>query len=228
MANILVVEDEVNVSSFICRGLQEEGHNVDVAYDGAMGLSLACTRDYDVIMLDIILPQMNGLEVCERYRKKMGYAIPIIMLTALGSTDDIVKGLETGADDYIVKPFHFKELNARIKVLLRRKDSSIATAKVYEFSDLKLDTDTKIVTRSGQEIVLTSKEFRLLEFFMANPGRVLSRTSLLEHVWDTNVDMNTNIVEVYVNYLRNKVDKNFSKKLIHTIIGMGYVLKESN
>jgi len=228
MANILVVEDEVNVSSFICRGLQEEGHKVDIAYDGAMGLNLACTRDYDAIMLDVILPKMNGLEVCERYRKKVGYATPILMLTALGSTDDIVKGLEAGADDYIVKPFHFKELNARIKVLLRRKDTSIATAKVYEFADMTLNMDTKIVTRAGQEKILTSKEFRLLEFFMANPGRVLSRISLLEHVWDTNIDMSTNIVEVYVNYLRNKIDKGFSKKLIHTIIGMGYVLKESN
>ncbi len=225
MANILVIEDEVNVSSFIKKGFEEEGHFADVAFDGAMGLSLACTKEYDVIVLDIVLPQMNGIEVCQRYRKEMGFEVPILMLTALSTTDDIVKGLETGADDYLVKPFKFKELLARINVLLRRKSIGYSSKK-YLFADLSLDTDTKVVIRSGLKIELTSKEFRLLEFFMSNLGRVLSRTTILENVWDRNIDFNTNIVDVYVNYLRNKVDKGFDTKLIHTVIGMGYVMKE--
>ncbi len=225
MANILVVEDEVNVSSFIKKGLEEKGHNVDVAFDGAMGLSLACSREYDVIILDVILPQMNGIEMCRRYRDTMGYDVPIIMLTALGSTDDVVKGLETGADDYLSKPFMFDELIARINVVLRRKGMGVS-AKIYEYADLTLNTETMMVIRSGKNISLTTKEFRLLELLMANPLRVLSRTHILENVWDANIDVNTNVVEVYINYLRNKVDKGFPVKLIHTVIGMGYVLKE--
>jgi DNA-binding response OmpR family regulator len=225
MANILVVEDEVNVSSFIKKGLEEEGHSIEVAFDGAMGLSLACSKEYDVIVLDVVLPQLNGLEVCKRYRSNQGYSVPILMLTALSSTDDVVTGLQTGADDYLVKPFAFKELLARINVILRRKGLTY-TAKIYEFADLNLNTETKTVTRSGVSISLTSKEFRLLEFLISNPRRVLSRTSILENVWDANSDFNTNVVDVYMNYLRNKVDKGFPVKLIHTVIGMGYVLKE--
>ena len=225
MANILVIEDEVNISSFIKKGLEEDGHYTDVAFDGAMGLSLACSKEYNVIVLDIVLPQMNGIEVCQHYRKEMGFAIPILMLTALSTTDDIVKGLEAGADDYLVKPFRFKELLARINVMLRRGSIGY-NSKKYHFADLSLDTDTKTVIRSGLNIELTTKEFRLLEFFMSNPCRVLSRTTILENVWDRNIDFNTNIVDVYVNYLRNKVDKRFQVKLIHTVIGMGYVLKE--
>ncbi|MDP4206559.1 MAG: response regulator transcription factor [Bacteroidota bacterium] len=226
MAKILIVEDEVNVSSFIRKGLEEEGHSVDYAYDGAMGLSLACTREYDVIILDIILPQMNGLEVCQRVRERLGYNVQILMLTALGTSEDIVKGLEMGADDYIAKPFRFKELLARINAMLRRRGSS-NISKIYSFSDLELDTETKIVTRAGRKIQLTSKEFRLLEFFMANPRRVLSRTTIIENVWDSASDYGTNIVEVYIKYLRDKIDKGFQGKLIHTVVGMGYVLKES-
>ncbi len=225
MANILVVEDEVNVSSFIKKGLEENGHNIDVAYDGAMGLSLACSKEYDVIILDVILPQMNGIEMCRRYRDNMGYAVPIIMLTALGSTEDVVKGLDTGADDYLSKPFMFDELIARINVVLRRKGMGY-TAKIYEFADLILNIETKTVTRSGKNISLTTKEYRLLELLISNPFRVLSRMYILENVWDVNIDLNTNVVEVYINYLRNKVDKGFPLKLIHTVIGMGYVLKE--
>jgi DNA-binding response OmpR family regulator len=225
MANILVIEDEVNVSSFIKKGLEEEGYCVDVAYDGLMGLKLSCSKEYDIILLDVVLPQMNGMEVCKRHRKEMGFEIPILMLTALSSTDDVVQGLDAGADDYLLKPFKFKELLARINALLRRKTKG-NSSKTYQFADLLLDTDTKIASRSGQTIELTSKEFRLLEYFMANPKRVLSRTTLLESVWDKNADLNTNIVDVYVNYLRNKIDKGFDTKLIHTMIGMGYVLKD--
>jgi len=225
MANFLVIEDEVNVSSFIKRGLEEEGHSVEVAFDGAMGLSIATHREFDLIILDLILPQLNGIEFCQRFRSTVGYAIPIIMLTALGSSDDIVKGLNTGADDYLVKPFKFKELIARINSLLRRRNLGNFTDK-YTFADVVMETGTKTVTRSGQKLQLTSKEYRLLEFLLANPGRVLSKTTLLENVWDNNVDLNTSIVEVYINYLRNKLEAGFNRKLIHTVIGMGYVLKE--
>jgi two-component system copper resistance phosphate regulon response regulator CusR len=225
MPRILIIEDEVNVSSFIKRGLEEEGFMTETAFDGAMGLNLACNQEFDVIVLDVILPVMNGIEVCQRIRKEMGHNVPILMLTALGSTDDVVKGLESGADDYLAKPFKFRELVARIRVMIRRKDLS-GVHKIYQFADLSLDTLTKTVTRSGKEIKLTTKEFRLLEFFMKNPGRVLSRTILLENVWDSNVDPNTNIVEVYINYLRNKITKGNQDSLIQTLIGMGYVLKE--
>ena len=227
MAAILLVEDETNVASFIKRGLEEEGFLVDVAYDGAMGLSLACSREYDLLILDVILPQMNGTEVCKRYRENQGFAVPVIMLTALGTTEDIVKGLEFGADDYLVKPFVFRELVARVNVLLRRKGTGFP-AKSSEFADLVLNTEKKTVTRAGKNISLTTKEFRLLELLISNPQRVFSRTSILENVWDANFDFNTNIVEVYINYLRNKIDKGFPVKLIHTVIGMGYVLKEAD
>ena len=225
MANFLVVEDEVNVSSFIRRGLEEEGHKVEVAFDGAMGLSMACQMEFDLIVLDVILPHLNGVEFCKRYRSTMGYAVPIVMLTALGSTDDIVNGLNTGADDYLIKPFKFKELLARISSLLRRRNLGNFSEN-YRFADVFMEANTKTVTRSGKKILLTSKEYRLLEFFLANPGRVLSRTTILENVWDKNVELNTNVVEVYINYLRNKLEEGFYPKLIHTVIGMGYVLKE--
>ena len=224
MAKILVIEDEVNVTSFLKKGLEEKGHTIDVAYDGVMGLHLASTSDYDLMILDIILPQMNGIEVCKKYRETRGFSVPIIMLTALGTTDDIVKGLQTGADDYLVKPFKFIELSARIDVILRRKTNK-DYIRVYKFADLSLDTETKNVTRAGKNITLTLKEFRLLEYLLSNKERIISRTSILENVWDTNTDYNTNVVEVYINYLRNKVDKGFSEKLIHTVVGMGYVLK---
>lgn len=225
MANILVIEDEVNVSSFIKKGLEEEGNSVNVAYDGLTGLHLALLNEYDVIVLDIVLPQMNGIEVCRRYRRETGFSTAILMLSALGSTDNVVTGLESGADDYIVKPFKFRELLARISVMLRRKSMDY-TSKIYEFADLTMDTVTKSVTRSNIPIKLTAKEFRLLELFITNPGRVLSKMIILENVWNSYTDLNTNVVEVYVNYLRNKIDKGYDKKLIHTMIGMGYSLKE--
>ncbi|HEY4786046.1 MAG TPA: response regulator transcription factor [Bacteroidales bacterium] len=225
MSRILVVEDEVNVSSFIKKGLEEEGYMVDVAYDGAIGLNFALTREYDVILLDVVLPQVNGLDICRKIRERHGYSVPVIMLTALSTSDDIVNGLDTGADDYILKPFRFRELLARINSVMRRKGVGIIS-KTYKFADLLLDTETKIVTRANKAIQLTSKEYRLLEYFMANPRKVLSRTSILEQVWDSDQDMGTNIVEVYIKYLRDKIDKDFDQKLIHTVIGMGYVLRE--
>ena len=225
MSRVLVVEDEVNVSSFIRKGLEEEGYIVDIAFDGAMGLNLALTREYDVILLDVVLPQLNGLEICRKIRERHGYSVPVIMLTALSTSDDIVNGLDTGSDDYITKPFRFKELLARVNSALRRKGTSISS-KAYTFADLILDNETKTVTRAGKVIQLTSKEFRLLEYFMENPRKVLSRTAIYEQVWDSNQDMGTNIVEVYIKYLRDKVDKGFDQKLIRTVIGMGYVLRE--
>jgi len=225
MSKILVVEDEVHVSSFIKKGLEEEGFIVDIAYDGSIGLNLACNKEYDIIVLDVILPNINGLEICRKIRERHGYSVPVIMLTALGASDDIINGLNTGADDYLVKPFKFKELLARINALLRRKTLG-NLAKGYKIADVELNTETKVVLRAGKPVDLTSKEFRLLEFFMANHRRVLSRTAILENVWDTNHDLGTNIVEVYIKYLRDKIDKNFDTKLIHTVIGMGYVFKE--
>jgi DNA-binding response OmpR family regulator len=225
MSKILVVEDEVHVSSFIKKGLEEEGHFVDVAYDGELGLNLACNREFDVIILDVILPHVNGLEICRKIRERHGFAVPVIMLTALSSSDDIINGLNIGADDYLVKPFKFKELLARINAVLRRRTLG-NLSKSYKIADAVLDIETKTVTRAGKTIELTSKEFRLLEFFMANHKRVLSRTTILENVWDANHDIGTNIVELYIKYLRDKIDKNFDTKLIHTVIGMGYVFRE--
>jgi two-component system, OmpR family, copper resistance phosphate regulon response regulator CusR len=225
MANILVVEDEVNVSSFIKRGFEEEGHSVDVAYDGAIGRTLVIDNQYDAIVLDLILPNINGIELCKEIRKLKGYTTPIIMLTAIGSSEDIVQGLNIGADDYMVKPFKFQELLARINSLLRGRNRSQSTNDL-SLADLTLNGQTKKAERSGEEIVLTSKEYRLLEYFLKNQGRVLSRTSILENVWD-NFGTAPNVVDVYVNYLRNKIDKDFEPKLIHTIIGMGYVMKEN-
>jgi len=225
MPKILVVEDEVNVSSFIKKGLEEQGFTVDAAFDGAMGLNLASTREYDIVVLDVILPQISGLDICRKIREQLGYQLPVLMLTALGTSDDIVKGLDTGADDYLVKPFKFKELLARVNAMLRRKNLG-KTSKIYDIAGVVLNTETKAVIRNGVPIQLTSKEYYLLEFLMANHQRVLSRTTILEHVWDTNQDLGTNVVEVYIKYLRDKIDKNFDAKLIHTMIGMGYVFRE--
>ncbi len=225
MATILLVEDEVNVSNFIKKGLEEENYSVETAFDGVTGLNLALNKEFNLIILDIILPNMNGIEVCAIIRDKIGFNIPIIMLTALGSTEEIVKGLEAGADDYLVKPFHFKELLARVNANLRRQ---IITddVKILKFADVVLDLESKLVTRADKPISLTSKEFRLLIYFLKNPKKILSRYEILENVWDINFDMGTNLVDVYVNYLRNKIEKDFSTKLIHTVIGMGYIFKE--
>ena len=222
---ILVIEDEQNVSSFIRKGLEEQGYEVTQAFDGTTGLRAVVQKKFDLIILDIILPGMNGLEVCKKLRENEDTYTPILMLTALGDTDDVVMGLDAGADDYLTKPFKFKELLARIKALTRRKKLSDAV-KTLKVADLEMDIDSKQVTRGGQPIKLTAKEFNLLKYLINNKGRVVSRTDILENVWEVNFDMGTNVIDVYVNYLRNKIDKNFSPKLIHTVVGMGYVLKE--
>ena len=222
MAKILLVEDEINIASFIERGLREFGHEVYVAYDGAAGWELTQKNDFQLLILDIIMPKMNGLQLCKQYRQRFGYHAPVIMLTALGTTEDIVSGLDAGADDYLVKPFSFQELEARIKALLRRGRETPALQLTC--NDLVLDCNTRRAQRGEISIDLTVKEYRLLEYFMTHQGVVLSRLTLLKDVWDKNFDTNTNVVDVYVNYLRNKIDKDFDTKLIHTVVGMGYIM----
>lgn len=226
MNNILLIEDELNVATFLKKGLEENGYEVCMAYDGDAGLALLKQTNVDLIILDIILPGINGIEVCKKIRA-MGYKqVRVLMLTALGTTDSVVKGLDSGADDYLPKPFKLKELLARIRALLRRKSLIMPEDDLLEISDLKLDQNAKTVIRAGVELRLTSTEYHLLEFFMKNQNKVLSRIELLENVWSINFNMGTNVVDVYVNYLRNKIEKGFSSRLIHTVIGMGYIMKE--
>ena len=220
---ILLVEDEPKVSSFIKKGLEEQTYIVDIAYDGLMGKKLALNIEYDIIILDVILPSISGIELCKEIRK-VNTSVPILLLTAIGTTEDKVLGLDAGADDYLTKPFKFMELLARIRALTRRKNN-LSAPTILTFADLELDTGSKIVKRNCKIINLTAREFFLLEFFLKNKERVLSRAEIAENIWEISFDTGTNIVDVYINYLRNKIDKGFSPKLIHTIIGMGYVLK---
>jgi two-component system copper resistance phosphate regulon response regulator CusR len=222
---ILVIEDEQSVASFIRKGLEEQSYVVDVAYDGQTGRLLASQHQYDVILMDIILPQINGLQLCKMIREES--KVPILMLTALGTTNDVVSGLDTGADDYLTKPFKFQELLARVRALSRRRDESPAES-IFRMADLELDPRTKEVKRSGQTIRLTARELYLLQYFIRNRGQLLSRADIAENVWNTSFESGSNIVDVYVNYLRNKIDKDFSPKLIHTVYGMGYIFKEEN
>ena len=230
MAKILLVEDESNVASLINRGLTEEGHEVSLAFDGEEGLRMAEGSEFDLLVLDIMLPGMNGLELCRAVRKSDN-RVPILFLTALGTTENVVQGLDTGADDYLLKPFKLAELLARVRSLLRRSEKqTFSPDNVHKlvFADLELDNYAKTVKRAGIPVTLTATEYRLLELLLKNPRRVLTRMYILEHVWDVNFEMGTNVVDVYVNYLRKKIDKNFSPKLIHTVIGMGYVLREGD
>lgn len=234
MKKILLVEDEAHVVSFIKKGLSEEGFEVSVTFDGKTGLQLALDGNFDLIILDIMLPEMNGLEVCKSIRAK-NQSVPILFLTALGTSENIVLGLENGADDYLVKPFKFIELVARIKTLLRRAKGNKTTASeertaaehLYVFNDLEMNDYTKTVTLDGEEISLTSTEYKLLLNFLKNKNKVLSRMDILEAVWGVDYDLGTNVVDVYVNYLRKKIDTKPDDKIIHTVIGMGYVLRKS-
>ena len=227
MKNILLIEDEPNVAAFIKKGLDEMGYDVLVAYDGQTGMDLLSQKLVDIIILDVILPGQNGLRISEKIRNSDYKDTPILMLTALGTTDNIVNGLSSGADDYMVKPFKFKELVARLEALARRKNLTVNSSQKIRIGDIELDRDSKTVKRSGKEINLTHTEYRLLEYFMRNRNRVLSRIDILENVWDVNFNMATNVVDVYVNYLRKKLDKGSENKLISTVIGMGYVMKDS-
>jgi two-component system copper resistance phosphate regulon response regulator CusR len=221
---ILLIEDEVKTLNLIKEGLEENNAQVDIAYDGQMGLTLAERNEYSLIISDIILPEINGLTLCKTLRDN-GNHTPILLLTALGTTEDIITGLDAGADDYLSKPFEFSELKARIRALTRRGNAVIQKSNILRVADLELNVDTKAVKRGGKEITLTAKEFSLLEFFMNNVGRVISKVELAEKIWDITFDTGTNVIEVYVNFLRKKIDKDFDVKLIHTQIGMGYVMK---
>ena len=222
MAKILVVEDEANIASFIQRGLRECGHEAVVATDGEQGWQLAESGGFDCLLLDVMMPKLSGLQLCARYRQRFGYLCPVIMLTALGTTEDIVAGLDAGADDYLVKPFSFLELRARIQALLRRVGAG-STAAPLRCGDLELDPSNHRALRKGQPIALTVKEYKLLECLLQKAGMAVSRGELLKAVWEKEPDArNTNVVDVYVNYLRQKVDKHFDQKLSHTVTGVGY------
>jgi two-component system copper resistance phosphate regulon response regulator CusR len=223
MNNILLIEDEPNVVAVIRRGLEEQQFHVTVAYDGRTGTSIALQGNFDLIILDRLLPFYNGLEVC-RYIKQYKRDLPILMLTALGTISDKVQGFESGADDYMTKPFHFEELVMRIKALCQRS-RTVAPAMKYNIADLEIDCYKWAVTRSGKEILLTVKEFKLLEVLVVNRNRVLSRAEIAEAVWGIDFNRGTNLIDVYINYLRTKMDKGFSTQLIHTVIGVGYILK---
>jgi two-component system copper resistance phosphate regulon response regulator CusR len=222
---ILLVEDEAKTLQLIKQGLEQHNIEVDIAYDGLMGLTLAQRNPYDLLITDIILPEINGLNLCRKLRES-GFETPILLLTALSTTTDIITGLDAGADDYLGKPFEFSELMARIRALTRRNKAIAAPSNILRVADLELNQDTKQVKRAGKEILLTAKEFNLLELLMRHPGRVISKVELAEKIWEITFDTGTNVIEVYVNFLRKKVDRDFDKKLIHTQIGMGYVIKE--
>ncbi|MBU0544500.1 MAG: response regulator transcription factor [Proteobacteria bacterium] len=219
---LLVVEDEKKVAGFIKQGLEEEGYAVDTANNGEQGLEMALGLVYDLVILDISLPKMDGLQVLRQLRKKK-IGIPVLLLTVRATIEDKVIGLDSGADDYLTKPFSFQELVARIRALLRRKIES--GPGILQYADLRLDPSRRSVFRGENKIELTTKEFSLLEYFLRNPERVLTRTMILDHVWDYDFDPSTNVIDVYVNYLRKKIDAGNSIRLIHTIRGAGYVLK---
>ncbi|MBC3538220.1 response regulator [Rufibacter sediminis] len=221
---ILLIEDEPKVSAFIKKGLEEQMYEVETAYDGFYGAKLATENEYALVILDVILPRMNGVEVCKLIRQH-SLTVPILMLTALGSTDDKILGLDSGADDYLVKPFEFQELLARIRALTRRSQESVGT-EVLKIADLEMDVQKKTVFRKGQPISLTAREFALLQYLLRNKERVVSRVDIIEQVWETSFDTGSNVIDVYINFLRKKIDKDFSPKLIHTLVGMGYVMKE--
>jgi heavy metal response regulator len=219
---ILVIEDEKKVATFIKKGLVEEHYAVDTAFDGEEGLYLSEINDYDLIVLDLMIPKIDGFGVLKKIRERKDN-VPILVLTAKDSVEDTVRGLDAGCDDYLTKPFAFAELLARIRALLRRDKKE--KESVLRIADLSLSIVTHKVMRQGKEIELTSKEYALLEYFMRNPEKVLTRTMISEHVWDYHFDSNTNVIDVYVNYLRKKIDKDFDPKLIHTIRGIGYMMK---
>lgn len=221
---LLIVEDEPNLLSIIRKGLSESNHDVSAALDGTTALHMIESNSFDVIILDVMLPDINGIEICRRVRAA-GNFVPILMLTALGSSENIVTGLNAGADDYLVKPFRFAELEARINALARRAGQEHKPAEVISIDDLHIDRRAKTVKRGEDNITLTAKEFKLLYYLAKNTGITLSREKILDNVWNINFDMNTNVVDVYINYLRNKIDKPYNTKLIHTIKGLGYVLK---
>lgn len=225
---ILLVEDEARIADTLKQGLVENGYEVEVAYDGQIGHRLFQSGDFGLIVLDINLPGLNGYELCKLIRAANAQ-IPVIMLTALSTLDDKIEGYDAGADDYIIKPFEFRELLMKIRVLLRRSgDPNTPVGNLLRAGDLQMNLDNKEVKREDTLINLTAKEFQLLEYLLRNKNRVVSRADIAINVWDIDFDTNTNIIDVYINYVRNKVDKPFNEKLIHTQVGMGYMLKENS
>ncbi len=223
--NFLLLEDELSVSNFIRKGFESEGYLIDVAYDGVLGKTFFQRKVYDLIILDINLPLINGFQLCSDFKKERPLT-PIIFLTALDALDDKIMGFESGADDYLVKPFEFKELLMRTKALVRRSGHTPMTEKKIVVGDLVMETQGKLVTREGKRIDLTAREFALLEYLMVNKGRVVSRIDIAERVWDLDFDTSTNVIDVYINYLRKKIDKGHKVKLLHTVVGMGYTMHE--
>ncbi|MBA9072856.1 DNA-binding response OmpR family regulator [Flavobacterium gossypii] len=221
---LLIVEDEPNLLSIIRKGLSEKNNEVSVALDGTTALEMIHNHNFDVVILDIMLPDINGIEICRRLRASKNF-VPILLLTALGTTENIVTGLNAGADDYLAKPFKFSELEARISALARRSNQDHKPNDTIVIDDLEIDSRSKTVKRNGEKIQLTAKEFKLLQYLARNAEVILSREKILDNVWDINFDMNTNVVDVYINYVRNKIDKPYQNKLIHTIKGLGYVIK---
>ena len=219
---ILVVEDEKKVASFIQRGLEGEGFQIDIAGDGEEGVALACKNPYDLILMDVMLPKMDGLTAIRELRTAK-IATPVLCLTAKDAVEDIVAGLDSGSDDYLTKPFAFAELLARVRALVRRGTQDRGADITY--ADLRLDPVSHKVWRAGKEVELTAKEYALLEYFIRNPEKTLTRNMIAEHVWDYTFDSFTNIIDVYVNYLRKKIDRDFTVKLVHTVRGVGYMLK---
>lgn len=223
---VLIVEDEQRLADILKMQLEESGYMADIAYDGYVGKQLVEKNKYNLIILDINLPLINGYDLCKEIRKTNNQ-IPIIMLTAFGTQDNKVAGFEAGADDYIVKPFDFRELLARVNVFLRRSDTNLQTSRKIGIADLEMDLNTKTVTRANRKIDLTGKESLLLETFLKNRDKLLTREFIIEQVWGIEFDPNTNIIDVYVNYLRKKIDKDFYPKLIHTKFGFGFYFSEN-
>lgn len=224
---ILIVEDEKKIADSISQGLRENSFQTEVAYDGKLGLQLFESGSFQLAILDINLPGINGYELCRSIRSR-NPSVPVIMLTAMNTLDNKIEGFDAGADDYIIKPFDFRELLVRVRALLKRIHTTVATGVMLKAGDLQMNLDSKEVTRAGRTILLTAKEFQLLEYFLRNKNRVLSRVDIALNVWDIDFDSGTNVIDVYVNYLRKKIDKQFDTSLIHTQVGMGYVLKEKS
>ena len=227
MIKILVVEDEQRVAELLKRGLEESGYQVELAYDGVWGLRLFRTGEFQMVISDVILPKMSGFELCKEIRN-INNRVPVLMLTALGTTDDKLDGFDAGADDYMVKPFDFRELNARIKVLLKRRLPGISETQLTElvYADLRIDRQTKTVYRQEREIKLSPKEYNLLLYMAENPERLLTRVEIADKVWNTHFDTGTNFIDVYINYLRKKIDRDYHVKLIHTKPGMGFIFRQ--
>jgi two-component system copper resistance phosphate regulon response regulator CusR len=223
--NILIVEDEPKVATFIKKSLEESNFTAEIAYDGQVAERMFMQFDYDLVILDVIIPYIHGIDLCKRI-KAVKPSVPVLLLTALGTTEDKLSGFDAGADDYLVKPFEFRELLARIKAVSRRTSGVAIPGNYLVVSDLELDLDKKVAVRGNSKINLTAKEYMLLEFFMRNSGRVLSRADIAVNVWEITFDTGTNIVDVYVNILRKKIDKEFPTKLIHTRFGLGYIFGE--